>query len=477
MPRRLALVSLVFLLAIGSARGQVSFGNQSIPGRRALARVNLDLQFTCVVPLVGAEKLHEISIDDGMLFAQTNHANFYAFDAETGRYLWGAHLGNITTHAEPASVNSYGVYVTNSNYIFGLDRKTGQQLWSQALTGMPSSSTSASEDRVMVGLESGKLATFDAKTGAVSWNIQTNAKVRSRPVIAGRVVAFGSEDRKLYLSKIETPDLLWRFATGGPIEAPLGTHGVRTLLVPSTDKALYAVDLFTGIEKWVMPTGSPVEQEPLVSDDDVYVVNDEGNLTSADIPTGKAKWTISTLGGRLISVSATKVYLESHDEDLFVVDRETGKVVYDPVTTLQRSGINLRNFSLGPTNRFDDRLYFGTSNGLVICLRELAQVTPRLIRDPKEKPFGYIPPEGYPDVLNPPAIPTATPAARRGRPHADTPTRSDPVSDSRRAGPGPRHGRQDKSCPTREEEVTIGGRSQPGRPPIVFTLQPRAPSH
>lgn len=413
MPRRLALacLALALTLPVGPARAQVSFGNQAIPGRRALARINLDLQFTSVVPLNGAEKLIQLSIDDGMMFAQTNSANFYAFDAETGRYLWGAHLGSVTTRADPASVNSAGVFVTNSNKIFGLDRKTGRQMWAQEMPGMPSSSTSADEVRVMVGLESGKLFTLDAKTGAVKWNIQTNEKVSSRPVIAGKVVAFGSEDKKLYMARGDNASLLWRFATGGPIVCPLATHGVRTLLVPSTDKALYAVDLFSGQEKWTLATGSPVLQEPLVSDNDVYVVNSEGYLTSADITTGTPKWTISTLGGRLLSVSATKVYLESHDDDLFVVDRESGKIVHDPSATLQRAGINLREFVLGPTNRFDDRLYFGTTHGLVVCLREIAQVAPRRIRDPKAKPFGYIPPEGYPDLAIPgqPTPPTAEP--------------------------------------------------------------------
>ena len=232
--------------------------------------------------------------------------------------------------------------------------------------------------------------------------------------MAGKLVAFGSEDRKLYVSKIDKPQLLWRFATGGPIVAPLGTHGVRTLLVPSSDKALYAVDLFSGHEKWTLATGAPVAQEPLISDNDVYFVNTEGYLTAADITNGSARWTISTLGGRLISVSATKVYLESHDGDLFVVDRGTGKIIHDPSATLQRAGVNLRGFALGPTNRFDDRLYFATTHGLVICLREITQVAPRRIRDPKEKPFGYIPPEGYPDVTNPipPTAPTTeVPAA------------------------------------------------------------------
>ncbi len=397
MPRRLVLASLALLLVCGTTRAQVPFGTDTIPGRRALARINLDLQFTTVIPLVGAEKLIQLSIDNGMLFGQTNHANFYAFDAETGRFLWGAHLGDITTKASPVSVNTFAVFVSNSNSIFALDRKTGRQIWKQELTDIPSSSTAADDTVVMVGLESGKLESFEAKTGKLLWNIQTNARVTSHPIIAGKVVAFGSEDKKLYLSKVEAPQLLWRFATGGPIVAPLATSGVRTLLVPSSDRALYSIDLFTGIENWTFATGSPVEQEPLVSDNDVYVINDEGFLTSVDIPTGKPRWTISTLGGRLIAVSASKVYLESHDDDLFVVDRATGKVVYDPTTTFKRSGINLRGYALGPTNRFDDRLYFGTTHGLVICLREISQFAPRPIRDPKAKPFGYVPPEGYPD--------------------------------------------------------------------------------
>ena len=406
MPRRLALAGLLLTLMVGTAQAQVPFGNNAIPGRKALSRINLDLQFTSVVPLTGAEKLTYLSIDDGLMFAQTNSANFYAYDAETGRYLWGAHLGRVTTRAQAASVNKTAVFVANSNRIYALDRKTGRQIWEKELTDTPSSSTSSDDDRVMVGLESGKLVAFNAKTGADLFNIQTNSKITSRPIQAGRVVAFGSEDKKLYLSKSDKPVLLWRFATGGAVSAPLGTHGTRTLLVPSMDKSLYGVDLFTGDSKWPpVATGSAVEQEPLVSDDDVYVVNDQGYLTAINVIDGLPKWTISTLGGRLLAVSATKVYLETHDEDLFVVDRASGKIVYDPATTFQRSGINLRGYDLGPTNRFDDRMYFGTTHGLIICLREIAQVKPRLIRDPKAKPFGYIPPEGYPDALTPVVIP------------------------------------------------------------------------
>ncbi len=202
--------------------------------------------------------------------------------------IWEPTSATITTKGQPAAVNSYAVYATNSNEISALDRKTGREMWKMELGTRPtSSSTAVDEEQVMIRLESGKLVTFDAKTGAEKWNIQSNERVSSHPILAGRVAAFGSEDHKLYMGTVDKAKLLWRFALGGPIVAPIGKHGVRTLLVPSSDKSIYSVDLFTGQSNWTLATGASVEQEPLVSGNDVYVVNTEGSLAAIeDIPSG-----------------------------------------------------------------------------------------------------------------------------------------------------------------------------------------------
>ena len=60
---------------------------------------------------------------------------------------------------------------------------------------------------------------------------------------------------------------------------------------------------------------------------------------------------------------------------------------------------------MAPTNEQNDRMYFATPSGLVICLREIGQNQPRPLRDPKAPPFGHIPPEGIPTT--PPAAPPA----------------------------------------------------------------------
>jgi hypothetical protein len=428
---------LLLVSAIAPARAQVPFGNNLVPTRTALARLGLERHWTGVVPLTGTERLIEISISDNLLFTHTNHANFSVYDAESGQFLWSANLGIQTGDALPASVNSYAVCVTNANYLFAFDRRTGRLIWRQLLDALPSSPTACDEDRVMVGLGSGKLVAYNlkakdkqgkpavARSPTPAWNWQAGGAIVAPPLPAGPVVAFGSLDGKVYVALAEVQTMLYRFVTGGEVAAPLGSYETRTLLIPSTDKNVYAMDLWTAEAKWSFPSGAPVKQTPLVADKDVYVVNEAGSFSALNAETGVARWTTSTHGGRLIAISGTRVYLESHDEDLFIVDRATGNMLADPRATLQRAGVNLRDFALGITNNLNDRLYLSTPSGLMVCLREVGQVNPRPLRDPKAQPLGYIPPKGI-DLTpgaKPPAAPEqpATPPAENAAPGEEKP--------------------------------------------------------
>jgi outer membrane protein assembly factor BamB len=411
MARRFALAWVVAILAATAARAQIPISRDLLPTRSALARLGLERHWMTLVPIVGPERLTSISMSKDLVFAQTNSANFYAFEAESGRLLWEASLGRRSGTTLPASVNSRLVFVTNSNQLYALDRFTGALVWVVDLLTLPSSGTACDEHQVMVGLNSGKLVSYqlyDAldkrkvlySTPRSNWNWQTSGgPLTSRPLPAEQFVAFGGRDGRLYVSLAELPTdlipvMLYRIATGGEIFAPVGSYGDRTLLVPSGDKNLYAVDLFGASVKWVYPSGSPVLQEPLVADDDVYTVNTAGLLTALDAKTGSPLWTTSTHGGRLMSVSKSRVYLESHDEDLFIVDRRTGQILADPRATFERAGLNIREYALGFTNNQNDRIYIATRSGLLFCLREIGQLQPRPLRDPKLPPLGQVPPGG-----------------------------------------------------------------------------------
>ena len=438
MSRRLALTFFLVTLTAVPAQAQTPFASDLLPTRTALARVGLERQWMAVIPVIGDERVLSISMSDNLFFAQTNKGHFHTFDAETGQLLWTARLGSQSARPRGASVNSFAVFVTNMNTLYALDRKTGRSIWTQGLLGtLPSSSTACDEDRVMVGLANGKIYGFglkekikDSTKTKISdhaievWNWQTGRTIETRPLPAARIVAFGSDDGKVYVAFGDERTMLYRIATGGPIGAGLGSFGSRLLLIPSEDRILYAVDILTAEVKWTFASGSSIAQEPLVANKEIFMVNTGGELSSIDPTNGTARWTTQTPGGRLVTVGEKKVYLRSHNGDLFVVNRENGQMIIDARASLERAGLNIRGFDQFTTNRMNDRMYFGTSSGMLICLREMGQVTPRLLRDPKAPPFGTVPPEGVSLTPAPVFSPTeektdAPPAAEK--PPADAP--------------------------------------------------------
>lgn len=435
MSRRIALSWVVLTLMGTTVCAQIPISRDLLPTRTALGRVGLERNWMAAVPMEPTEKLLEISMADNLIFAQTDHAGFHTFDAESGRLLWSAHLGRQLRDAFPVSVNSRLVFVTNSNTLFALDRNTGRQVWAENLNVLPASPTACDEELVMVGLSTGMVRAFslhvkdpkgvvvkDAKNQPVlasraqfAWNWQTSGPVKSRPLPAGRMVVFGSHDGRAYAALADTPKMLYRIATGGAIDAPISSYGTRTFLIPSADQSVYSVDLFTAEVMWSFSAGAPVLQEPLVVDRDIYVVNSSGQLNAVEIGTGKARWSTSTHGGRLMAISEKRIYLESYDEDLFIVDRESGRIVADPRSTYSRAGLNLRSYDLSLTNTVNDRIYLASSSGMLFSLREIGQTQPRLLRDPKAPKFGSLKADGVPyeppsGVTAPSSLTTPVPA-------------------------------------------------------------------
>jgi outer membrane protein assembly factor BamB len=431
MSRRIAPVWALAILAMAgpAARAQVPFATDLVPKRSTLARLGLERQWTAVIPLHGTERLLRISRSSDLFFAQTDHGAVHTYNAETGQLMWSARLGELTPRALPVSSNSYMVFGTAANILTALDRRTGRQIWKVDLHAMPSCGTACDEDRVMVGLANGRLAGYSVRETRPKgppvirgkpvevWNWQTGGSILTHPLPAVHVVAFGSSDGRVYVCINDERTALYRIRTGGPIGSGLGAYGTRTLLIPSADHNLYAVDLLTSDVLWTFASGAPIAQEPIIAGEDVFVINHAGSLSLLDPTTGSLRWTTPTQGGQLTAVSGSKIYLRSFHNDLYVVDRSSGRVLADPSSTFQRAGLNLREYNLSMLNRYDDRMYFGTDSGMVVSLREMGSNQPHLLRDPKALPFGYIPPEGIKSSRA--GAPTADTAAAPAEPDAE----------------------------------------------------------
>lgn len=413
MPRRLALVwaFLIFGLSGPPVQAQSIVPRDIIPTRTSLSRLGLERHWMTAVPLSGTERVLEISRSEDLFFVQTDQAMLHVYDAETGRHRWSAKLGERSPTARPVSSNSFAVFATNANIMLALDRGTGRVIWKVNLKNLPSSGTSCDEDRLLIGLNTGMINCYDLKEPqgkgpekirdrpSLTWNLKTNGRVTTRPLLADRIVCMGSDDGRVYVNFSDEPTPLFRLPTGGPIGAELAHHGTRMLLAPSADDNLYAIDVFTAEMFWVFPSGAPIRQAPIVAGEEIFVINQAGNLSLIEAKDGSPKWTTPTDSGVFLGVSPTKVYLRNGDGDLLAVERSSGKVLHDANATMRRAGLNLRPYDLSFLDKFDDRLFLGTSSGVVICLREIGLTTPQSLHDPNAKPFGYVPPEGIREML------------------------------------------------------------------------------
>jgi outer membrane protein assembly factor BamB len=420
MSRRILLPLLLMALGSQSARAQRPFPTDLLPSRTSLARIGLERQWYVAVPLAGAdEKVLNFTVDQGVIVVHTSGGYIHTYDAETGRYFWGSAIGHKSARAFPASVNSNQIFVTSLNELIGFDRATGRKLFTIDLEDLPSTGTGCDEELVMVGLRSGKLVAYNTRdhtadptnrnepqghsAGSFAFAWKTTGALTARPLVAAKLIAFGSADHRVYVALKEQlgakryggmTKLLYRYLTGGPISANLAAYGNRTLIVPSGDDNVYGIDLLNAETRWSVATGAPVDQEPLVSGQDVFSMNAEGRVLSIDALSGETRWSTMTGCSVLLAVSPGRLYMEDEIGDLMVLDRKTGKVLVSTRDTKERAGLNLRPFVLHFPNYYDDRIYYSTTTGLMVCLREIGQTTPVTLRDPKLAPFGTIPKEG-----------------------------------------------------------------------------------
>ncbi len=403
----------------GPTWAQQPFPNNLVPSRRALERLGLERQWFGIIPLAETERLIRISFGPDLFFAQTDQGMLHAFDPESGRLLWSSNVGERVGFARGVATNSFGVYLTNANTMVALDKKTGRPVWKYKLDTIPTCSPTVDEKRLVVGLTNGMIVGFALSetndkgvtkiltAPRIEWFWHGAGPITTKPFLTDHILAYTGHDANVHVVMTEEKTVLFRFKAGGEVGEALAGHDTRTLIIPSADNVVYALDIFTAATKWVFPSGAPVLQAPMVADQEIFLINSAGALSSLRPEDGQALWTTPTQDGRLAAVSQTKLYLRSYNRDLVAVDRQTGRTIIDPGESFQRAGLNLRDYDLDVVNRYNDRLYFATDSGMIVCLREATQRVPRLLRDPKAPPFGYVPPEG----IKAPTIPVQPEAA------------------------------------------------------------------
>jgi outer membrane protein assembly factor BamB len=158
-------------------------------------------------------------------------ANLRAIGLSDGKEIFAADMGFLA----PGSAAVAGdriVAGTDRGHVlcFGLD---GKLLWDfdkVADEAMVYASPAVSDGIVVAGARDRKVYGLDLKTGNQLWSFTTRGDVDSSPLISAGRVYVGSKDRKLYVLDLKTGQKLWEFTASRPISAPPAiAHGVLVI--------------------------------------------------------------------------------------------------------------------------------------------------------------------------------------------------------------------------------------------------------
>jgi outer membrane protein assembly factor BamB len=282
----------------------------------------------------------------------------YALERATGRIVWerAAHEGvpRIKRHAKsshasatPATNGTYVVALFGSEGLFCFDA-AGKLLWKQDLGLMdvglvddptyqwgPASSPIIVDNLAIVQNDRHKdsfLVAFDLATGKETWRSpRTEWPAWSTPALLhanGRAELVTNSPHFIRGHDPRTGKELWRVEDPkGEVKVvtPVASDGLMIVTggYPSGGRPIYAIRA-GGQVAWRLENGSPYTPTPIVYQGVLYVLRDNGVVTTYEVKTGariyQQRLATGTGGFSASPVAADgRIYLTSEDGDIYVI--------------------------------------------------------------------------------------------------------------------------------------------------------------
>lgn len=344
------------------------------------------------------DRVLHLTIDEDNVYVQTSAGIVTAFHGQSGERLWSVLLGAPGRVSLPLASNEREALVAIGLQLYGLNKFTGELLWQIELPHHPSTAPEVDSDHVYLGMVDGSVYCYSLEkirqlwqsnrlprwsNTASLWRHKAPREITGTPISNGRTVTFASLDGTVYCVSALDHKLIFQFETDAPIDTPLG-RGADALYVAAQDTRLYCLNANNGARRWSFTAGIPIRQQPWVIGGNVYVAPHQDGLYCLSTTSGITRWH-QPQAMQFLASNNSYVCAADSIGDVLLLSHEDGSIV---------GRLRLRGLSQRIPNERTDRLYLGTPDGLVVCLRERGQEFPLYHKFPERRP---ILPEMTPD--------------------------------------------------------------------------------
>jgi outer membrane protein assembly factor BamB len=252
-------------------------------------------------------------VSSGIVFAGSIDEEVFGLSLESGGLIWHTAVHGSVQQA-PTLDRDRLIVTTAKGYIYALQARSGQVIWSRPLeVGLQRPTT----DGGQIFVSAGRLLTaLDASSGTTTWEFEAANTITTRPVLIGASVVVGTERGLLYALRAADGQMLWRAQINGALSAaPAVSPG-----------AIFVVDRAGGLTAlspdgkhvfWQFNAGAAINATPVLADGKLFFGASNGILFALDAENGRllarmqlggSVDTTPAVGAGLIYVRADQVY-------------------------------------------------------------------------------------------------------------------------------------------------------------------------
>jgi hypothetical protein len=272
---------------------------------------------------------------------------------------------------QPAANDRY-VCVVNGSRLFVLQRSNGETVWDRDLLCNPAYGPAMGDAMVFVPGINGEIEGYwlptdeDSNDGRPPWTYRSGAQITGLPTVTATTCSWPTQAGRMYVAELAEPKVQFRLDTAGPIQGSTVFLPPSMLFVASTDGYVFSIDEVTGEFRWDFSSGEAIRQAPVAIGDSVFAVTDRDNLYCLSAADGAEKWFVAHVRG-ILGASQDHLYVSGRLGELAVLDLKTGgRLAALPAMNLDARLINAKT----------DRLFLGTREGLLLCLKPIGSDWP-----------------------------------------------------------------------------------------------------
>ena len=299
---------------------------------------------------------------EGTLYVNTFNGDTFAIEANTGKVLW-RRAGNLKA-STPAIDGPRLIVSSKDGAVRALARTTGRTLWEVRSDGKVESSPVVVDGLVYFGSTDGRLFAVRSDTGRVRWAYDTGGRINSSPSVYRDRVCVSTYAGSVFCLRKGTGEKLWstyvkrdafRYES---FYATASTDGERLYTV-SRSGTVVALDADNGDVAWKGRVGGYGYTTPAIADGMVFVGGFDGKLRALRATTGTELWQ-AEVDGRILGapvVIGDYVFFSVLEKRTYAARISDGKIVWR---------LPMGRYSPGIAT---ERTYFFSLNGRLIAFR------------------------------------------------------------------------------------------------------------